>query len=130
MLTKNLEEYSIFIIRIGLAVVFLLFGIDKFINPESWFVYVPIFILQFTNLNFFIFLLGILETIIGLFLLIGFLNRLAALIAALFLLSIIFTIGYNEITVRDIGLLAMAISLIITKSNLLSLDSLIKKRIS
>ena len=124
------EKYSMFVIRIGLAIVFLLFGIDKFINPELWFGYVPNFILQLTplSLNLFIFLLGILEAIIGLFLLLGFLTRITAIIAAILLLGVIFTVGYNEITVRDIGLLAMAISLIITKDNILSLDSLIKKR--
>ena len=119
------KDYSVFIVRIGLALVLLWFGIDEILNPEDWFGYVPSYIssnLPF-SLDFFISLNGIFEIIIGVFLLIGLYTRIIAFIAALHLLSITIAVGYNEIGVRDFGLTMMAISLIFSGAGVLSLDN-------
>ena len=121
---KN-KKYSVFIIRIGLALVLLWFGIDEIINPENWFGYIPqwlISILPFSLKTFFI-LNGIFEMVIGLLLLIGLYTRIFAFIAALHLLIITLSLGYNDIAIRDFGLTLMAISLVFSGSGNLSLDS-------
>lgn len=125
---KN-KDYSIFIVRIGLALVLLWFGIDEIINSENWFGYFPqwlIPLLPFSLKTFFI-LNGIFEIIVGSLLLIGFFTRLVAFISAFHLLSITLAVGYNEIAVRDFGLTLMAISLIFSGAGILSLDNKLKK---
>jgi len=123
------KEYSVAAIRIGLALVFLWFGIDEVFNPENWFGYVPQWISSILPLSLkaFIILNGIFEIIIGIFLLIGFYTRFFALITSIHLLLIIMAVGYNEIGVRDFGLVAMAISLVFSGSGVLSLDNKISK---
>jgi len=123
-ITKN-KNYSIVIIRISLALVLLWFGIDQIINPENWFGYIPSWlnsIIPF-SLETFILLNGIIEIIIGVFLLIGLYTRIIAFIAALHLLSITIAVGYNEIGIRDFGLTMMAVSLIFSGAGVISLDN-------
>lgn len=126
--TKN-KDYSIFIIRIGLALVLLWFGIDEIINPENWFGYVPAWIVSILpfSLKLFIISNGIFEILIGALLLIGFKTRIIAFISALHLLSITLSVGYNDIAIRDFGLTLMAVSLIFSGSGILSLNNKIKK---
>ena len=123
-LNKN-KKYSTTIIRIGLALVLLWFGIDEIINPQNWFGYIPPWIASIMPLNLetFILLNGIFEIIIGILLLIGLYTRIIAFIAALHLLTITVAVGYNEIGVRDFGLTMMAISLVFSGAGVLSLDN-------
>jgi len=119
---KN-KDYSTAIIRIGLALVLLWFGIDEIINPEDWFGYIPLWlngVLPF-SLGTFIFLNGIFEVILGALLLSGFFTRIVAFVAALHLLSITIAVGYNDIAVRDFGLTLMAVSLIFSGGGRFSL---------
>ena len=125
---KN-KKYSIDIIRIGLALVLLWFGIDEVINPEYWFGYAPAWlssILPFSLKSFFI-LNGTFEIIMGTLLLVGIYTRIVAFIVALHLLSITLSIGYNDVAVRDFGLTMMAVSLIFSGAGVLSLDNKLKK---
>ena len=121
---KN-KDYSVFIIRIGLALVLLWFGIDEIRNPENWFSYFPqalIPLLPF-DLNLFFILNGIFEVVVGSLLLIGFKTRIVAFIAALHLLSITLSLGYNDVAIRDLGLMLMAVSLIFSGAGRFSLDN-------
>jgi len=121
---KN-KDYSVFIIRIGLALVLLWFGIDEIRNPEKWFSYFPqsfIPLLPF-DLNLFFILNGIFEVVVGILLLIGFKTRIVAFIAALHLLSITLSVGYNDIAIRDFGLMLMAVSLVFSGAGRLSVDN-------
>jgi len=114
---KN-KDYSTAIIRIGLALVLLWFGIDEILNPENWFGYFPeslTSLLPFSLETFFI-LNGIFEIIVGILFLVGFKTRIVAAISALHLLSITIAIGYNDIGIRDFGLTLMAVSLIFSGS--------------
>lgn len=121
---KN-KNYSIPIIRIGLALVLLWFGLDEIINPENWFGYIPPGLSSILpiNLDAFITINGIFEIIIGFLLLIGYYTRIIAFIAALHLLSITIAVGYNEIGIRDFGLTLMAVSLIFSGAGSFSLDN-------
>ena len=119
------KNYSVAIIRIGLALVLLWFGIDEIINPENWFGYFPQSLVAFLpfDLNTFFLINGIFEIIVGVLLLIGFYTRIVAFVVSLHLLSITIAVGYNEIGVRDFGLTLMAVSLIFSGAGVLSLDN-------
>jgi uncharacterized membrane protein len=100
-------------IRIGLAFVFIYFGIDKLINPINWLGYIPAWIEAMMPLRQFVLANGVIEIILGLGLLYDKTLRIAANIIVLFLAGVIASLGFDEVTVRDTGLLFMAIALAI-----------------
>ncbi|MBI2207935.1 DoxX family protein [Candidatus Woesearchaeota archaeon] len=139
-LGKN-KQYSVTIIRIGLAFVLLWFGLNQLVNPESFLGYIPQWLyphdammqhehaMQFMHnipvpsVHVVLMGNGIFETAAGILLLIGLFTRVVAFIAALHLLVIAFSLGYNDIAVRDIGLSLMAASLVFSGGGHLSLDN-------
>ncbi len=114
----NSTKISNLFLRLGLAFVFLWFGIDKFIHPDYWInAWLPLWFqnilsnLEVGKLNF-VYANGILEIVIGLGLVFNIFVKPLAFIASLFFLLIIFSFGLNEIIVRDVGLLTMALALL------------------
>ena len=112
-------------IRLGLAFVFLIFGIDKFRGEEvqlaSWADWVPRWFSTLIGgqVKAFISVLGIFEILVGLAFLTGYLLFWAALLSSLFLLATVllstsglFFGGLDQYTIRDIGLLGGTISLL------------------
>lgn len=106
-------------LRIGLAAVFVWFGIDKFIQPQYWIdAWMPQWAqhaaqgigMSTTNA---IFLIGIFEVLVAISLATGFFSRLFASAAILYLVTILVVTGLNEIVVRDIGLIAGLVALVI-----------------
>lgn len=116
------NKTSYFILRLGLAFVFLWFGTDKLIHPNYWInAWIPQWVFNLLNsfsfktLNF-IYIQGIFEITIGLGLALNVFTRIFALLASLFLLLIILSIGINEVIIRDIGLLSGLLAIIFWKS--------------
>ena len=66
---------------------------------------------------------GIFEAIVGFALLAGFFTRLAAILFALHLAVIITVVGYNDIAVRDFGLMLCAIAVALNGPDEWSLDN-------
>ena len=110
-----MNKISFHILRIGLAVTFLWIGVLILRNPEAWGGYMrpwaagllPIPIAQAMTGT------AVLDIIIGIFLLINFLPRLTAIVGAIHLAIILIVSGITDITVRDIGLLAGMLALMI-----------------
>ena|SRR3989344_3651759 len=104
-----------FLLRLGLGIIFFWFGITKFTNIESWYSFIPPWLesLLPISVNMFLYIQGAIETLIGLFLILGIFVRKSAFLAALILIVIIITVGFNDISLRDFGLLMIAISLMI-----------------
>lgn len=139
------KKYSTDIIRIALSIVFLWFGINQIINPESFLGYVPQWLyphspqmmhehpLQFMHnipslsLHITIMANGIFETILGIFLILGWYTRIAAFLLALHLFGISFSLGYNDIAIRDFGLALATSSLILSGGGQFSFDSKLRK---
>lgn len=139
-ISKN-REYSIVILRLALAFVFLWFGINQLINQESFLGYVPQWLyphdiqmqhqhpMQFMHniptpsVHIILMANGIFETVAGILLLVGFYTRIAAFIAALHVLAIAFSLGYNDIAIRDVGLAIASFSLVFSGAGPLSLDN-------
>ena len=125
------QEYSVAIIRIGLALVLLWFGINQAFDSDSFLGYVPAWampdhmhMMHFPQIeiNTIIIFNGISEIVMGLFLLVGLYARIFAFIAAMHLFIIAVSLGYNDIAVRDFGLALMAVSLVFSGAGSLSLD--------
>ena len=135
------KKYSAAIIRVGVAFVLLWFGINQLVNPESFLGYIPQWLyphdaqmqhghpmqlmhnIPVPSVHTVLMGNGIFETTAGILLLIGLFTRVTAFIAALHLLVIAFSLGYNDIAIRDIGLAIMAASLVFSGAGPLSLDS-------
>lgn len=124
------HKLSNLIIRIGIGFIFFYFGIDKFFHTSAWMNWIPpklVFLLPFSG-QVFIYILGVLEIVLGLFIFIGFLTRISSFIASLMLLAIIISVGFNEVSARDITILASTVSLIFSGSNVFCIDNLIRRR--
>jgi uncharacterized membrane protein YphA (DoxX/SURF4 family) len=106
-------------IRIGLALVFIWFGIDKFIQPQYWVdAWMPSWA-QHGALSIgmstgnVVFLIGLFEVLVAISLATGFFMRMFAGIAIAFLLMVIVTHGFSEVLVRDIGLVGGLLAIIL-----------------
>jgi len=106
----NLGKHSQLVLRLGLAIVFGWFGIDKFLNVSAWYSWIPEW-MSFVPQDAFLYVLGVLEVVAALFLLGGRFVRIVSLACAALLVGVVVSFGINEITVRDIGLIAMALAL-------------------
>jgi uncharacterized membrane protein YphA (DoxX/SURF4 family) len=119
------QQYSSFILRLGLAFVVLWFSINQFMNPDAWVGLVPNFI-TFDPI-YAIYLNATFEILLGVMLLIGFHTQLFAVLFAIHLVPIIFSLGYGPTSVRDFGLMIASLSLAFSGSRFLSIDGRKKK---
>jgi len=112
---KNNDEILRMFLRLAIGTVFLWFGIDKWIRPEAWFGWVPEGLWPFIPMtpDLFMELNGIFEFMVGTALIANVRVREAAAAASLFLFAIMFTLGANEIGVRDNALLAVSLALFV-----------------
>lgn len=118
---------GLLLLRMGLGGVFLWFGIDKFFHPNIWANYIPQWFPMMMSIGMFILLLGIVETLVGALVLFGLFTRTSAVIAALMLIPIIISLGYNEIGVRDFGLFLLALGISALGAGMYSLDAKVFK---
>jgi uncharacterized membrane protein len=106
MQRNNLPKY---LLIAALAFVFIYFGIDKFINPIIWIGFMPPWMdgLMGMSLNTWLLITGVTEIIFGAMLFVP--NRrvqqAGTILIALHLVAILTQIGWNDIAIRDIGLL-------------------------
>ena len=114
----NSIKTSHLFLRLGLALVFLWFGIDKFIHPDYWInAWTPLWLqsilngMNIGNLNF-IYANGIFEIILGLGFVFNIFVKLFALLTVIFLLIVILSFGLNEVIIRDAGLIGAALALL------------------
>ncbi len=125
------RDWAPLIIRVGLAVVFLLFGFQKLSNPAQTTAEIQL-LMDFLNLaaaaaiNFY---LGLTELVVALGLLLGVRTRafgvLAALLLFLFLVSFLWKLGVsiNPDLYRDVGLIGASIALVFLGGGKWSWDS-------
>jgi uncharacterized membrane protein YphA (DoxX/SURF4 family) len=120
LLIKNLklnkEDIGIYILRLGLAVVFLYFGISQILDQSRWIYLVPDRFLDFNISEILkskiVFLNGIFDKFIALSLISGLFIRIFSLLGFIHLLSItIFSLGFGPSGIRDLGLSFAMLSL-------------------
>lgn len=105
---------SFHILRVGIAVTFLWIGILILKNPEAWGTgFIQPWAAGFLPVPLKEAMIGtaILDLLIGMFLLIDKFTWLAAAVASVHLIIVLTVSGINEITVRDVGLLAATLAL-------------------
>ncbi len=110
-------KYPQLAIRIGIAAVFLWFGIDKFIHPQYWLdAWTPLWVqsavgaIRLSPQNFII-LIGMFEVVTGLALVTGFFLRFFAAAGALFLAIVVVINGVPLILGHDFGLIGGLVAL-------------------
>ena len=105
------KRYAPLIARLGVGIVFLVFGVWQILSPSGWLGYLPDFVLGFgISPSTFILLNGIFDLLIGLLLVFGLFLRIASAFGILHLAGIIFSLGWNDVAVRDLGLMIVLIS--------------------
>ena len=113
MESEKITECAKTTLRIGMALVFLSFGVMQLSSPEQWLGFLPEWT---TNLQMsqtiFVYLNGSAEIILGLFLIVGLYTRAAALLLGLHLLGISLSVGYSPTMIRDLGLTIATITAI------------------
>ena len=100
-----MKKTSSIILRVGIALVIIWFGYQQLSDPTSWLAYLPTWATQLPISQLaIIYINGWFEVIFGLMLFFGFYTRFVALLLALHMLDITYTVGYGAIGVRDFGL--------------------------
>jgi len=105
-----------YLLIIGLAFVFGYFGIDKLIHPEFWLGWIPEWMegmVGLTRENWLV-IIGLTEALLAILLLIPVrvVQRVGATLIALHLVAILTQVGWNDIGIRDLGLLFSTLALI------------------
>ena len=108
------------LLSIGLGITFLYAGIASLLDPTSWIGYLPAWTDVFAPADTLIVVHGIVQTLLGITLIVGIATRPVALIVALDIAGILAFYGIDAVSFRDIGLFFAALALLSLslKSNL------------
>ena len=107
--------FARWILIASLVFVFLYFGIDKFVHPILWVGFLPLWMNGMMGIenDAWIIIIGVLEVVLALLLIIpvSIIRKIGTILIALHLLGIIWQVGWNDVAVRDIGLMLSAVAL-------------------
>jgi uncharacterized membrane protein YphA (DoxX/SURF4 family) len=123
------NKYAPIILRIGLAGVFLWFGINQIIDPSAWFGFIPQYALSLTGLTAatLVHYNALFEILAGTMLLFGLFTRVVAFILFLHIFDIALTVGLNDsIGIRDLGLAVATFVIFLNGLDMWSLDLYIR----
>lgn len=105
---------AIWLLRVGLAMVFLYAGVGSIVNPSNWIGYFPIFLRNLVPQNLLLLGFSGYEIVLAVWILSGWKQMFSAGIAAMTLLGIVvFNFGAMDIVFRDLGLFFMALALVL-----------------
>ncbi|MBU6427311.1 DoxX family membrane protein [Patescibacteria group bacterium] len=98
--------YAPSVLRYGMGTVILWFSIEQFLHNSLWTAYVPDYAVAISHLSAstLVFFNAAFELVMGILLVFGWRTRIVALLLALHLFDIMWTVGYGEIGARDFGL--------------------------
>lgn len=126
-LQASAQEWSVTIARVCLGLVCLWFGLSELTQPQLWTGYVPIIPATTGVAVVLVLLHGGLLFVLGVALAVGIAPRTAALIVGLLLMEIIIDLsvghGINDIAVRDLGVLGLALAVFGSAQQRLTLTS-------
>lgn len=106
------SKYATLVLRVGLAIVILWFGVEQLTNASAWTTWVP----EWTSViglsaEQIVYLNGTFEVVAGILLLFGFFTSIVSFLLFLHLLLIVFEIGIEPTGVRDFGLAVALLAL-------------------
>ena len=121
---ENMRGLAPAMVRVGMSIVFIWFGYQQLINASPWTVLVPSWVTSFSGLSAlsFIYFNAVFEVVFGLCLLLGLFVRIVGFLLALHMLHITYLVGYNDVGVRDFGLLTATISVFLYGADSWCLD--------
>lgn len=106
------KSLPLWLLRIGLAIMFLYAAISSFLQPSEWLGYLPGFVAAMFDGELILKLFSVVEIALATWLLSGVYTRYAALFAAVMLIGItISNFSLLAISFRDIGLAFAALAL-------------------
>ena len=111
------------VLRVSLSIVYLYFGISQLIRPETFIGWLPpeVALIPISPRSFVV-LNGGFEVFFGTLLFLGLYRRLSAFLLGTHLMGITFTIGFTEIGMRDFGLAASTLAIVLISEDRFSLD--------
>ena len=123
-LSEKMTAVGPAILRIGMAVVFLWFGFQQFLNTMAWIGFIPEEVLKIVPLeaSTLVHVNGAFEIVFGFALLLGFFTRMSALFLSLHMFHITTVVGYDSIGVRDFGLMIAVIAVFLNGADHTSID--------
>lgn len=111
------RKLSLWFLIAAFVFVFGWFGIDKLRNPLLWTGFLPLWIDGFfgISVDVWIVVIGFIEIFLAALLLIPVrrIRQLGTLLVVLHLAGVVWQVGWNDIGVRDIGLLISALALLV-----------------
>lgn len=124
-----MKQYAPATLRIGVASVFIWFGLEQLTNTYEWIGWLPEYAssLPFSATTL-VYINGVFEVVFGSLLLLGLFTRTSAMLLALHMAHIISVVGYGEIGVRDFGIFMATLSLAFSGVSNFSLDSFFRNQ--
>lgn len=118
-------KWGTFVLRVGLAILFLWFGFSQFFDQSAWISWVPTWATNLTGLEpeMIVLLNGGFEIAFGILLALGLYIRIAAALLALHLAVLVFEIGLTPIGMRDFAIMVSTIALALLGPDEYSLDA-------
>ena len=117
-LLAKLDTMAPTFLRVGVAGVFLYFGISQITGPEAWVTWIPDFVLEYSPVSdvALIQINAVYEIVAGTMLLVNWHRRLAALLRGGHLLHIALMMNFGPLMVRDLGLTVATLYLAMKKT--------------
>ncbi|MEK6891266.1 MAG: DoxX family membrane protein [Nanoarchaeota archaeon] len=128
--TEKIKKYYPLVLRTGIAIVFLWFGLSQLKNPDAWTRLAPSYVLALSpfSATALIYLNGIVEIVLAVLLLLGLFTRSVSLLLTLHLLHITTMLGYGAIAARDFSLAIATFTIFLLGADDFSLDKLLSNR--
>lgn len=122
----NTQKFAPLILRAGIAIVFIWFGMHQLMDQTMWLSLIPAWVVSLTGLTAktIVILNGLFEIIMAVLLAIGFQIRIVAVLLSLHLLTIIGDLGMTAVGIRDVGLFFATLSIAFHGADEYSYDTL------
>lgn len=122
---QSTSRFAPVVLRLGLAMVFVWFGLNQLLHPIDWLGFIPSWATSLSGLstNTLVFINGLFEVAMAILLAVGIQIRVVAWLLAAHMLLIVTDVGLNQIGIRDVGLLAGLISVALHGADIYSFDA-------
>ncbi|MDO8521423.1 MAG: DoxX family protein [bacterium] len=126
-LNNGLKKIGPAILRIGLALVYIWFGVQQILHTATWIGYIPESVLEAVPLEAgtLVHINGAFEIFFAFSLLLGMFTRLSALLLAVHMFDVTFIVGFDAIGVRDFGLSIGTLAVFFFGADILCLEKYI-----
>lgn len=120
-------DYGKLILRIGLGLVFIYFGLNQLIEPMGWVDLVPEIFTKFTGAKIIVYLNGIFDISIALFLFFGIFLKIISILGFIHLIVVfLFSFGFTPSGIRDLGLAFSILSLFFFGEDRFNIKNILK----